>query len=343
MTQNAASTPVGLYAIVPGNPGTGNPMDLTPAEDPLRNGWFTGTVTAAGFNQTFPPGVSATNTRFGLAALTSVSTGLDNSAFGYTAGQTITTGSNNSIFGAGAAAGVGSALANASIFGANAGAVLASTSGSISLFGFDAGVVYAGVGPFTAFGTSVFPAETTGLRNTGVGHFVGGAQVGQSDNTLIGERVGRLINGSQNTLVGSNVMASAAATQANNTAVGFNALISAVGSNSLALGAFAGKYDVGAGSTFYVNVFDQATTAGDVTNSLMYGVFNVNPALQTLTINATLTLQGGAGLPFLSFTTSPTSGAAASLGTLTNAPAAGNPTKWYPVNDAGVTRYVPLW
>jgi len=36
-------------------------------------------------------------------------------------------------------------------------------------------------------------------------------------------------------------------------------------------------------------------------------------------------------------------GAAASGGTLTNAPAAGNPTKWVPINDAGITRYIPAW
>lgn len=36
-------------------------------------------------------------------------------------------------------------------------------------------------------------------------------------------------------------------------------------------------------------------------------------------------------------------GAAAQTGTLTNAPAAGNPTKWIPVNDNGTTRYIPAW
>jgi hypothetical protein len=36
-------------------------------------------------------------------------------------------------------------------------------------------------------------------------------------------------------------------------------------------------------------------------------------------------------------------GAAAAAGTLTNAPAAGNPTKWIPINDNGTTRYVPAW
>ena len=38
-----------------------------------------------------------------------------------------------------------------------------------------------------------------------------------------------------------------------------------------------------------------------------------------------------------------TNGAAANTGTLTNAPAAGNPTKWVPINDNGTTRYIPAW
>jgi hypothetical protein len=36
-------------------------------------------------------------------------------------------------------------------------------------------------------------------------------------------------------------------------------------------------------------------------------------------------------------------GAGAGAGTITNAPVAGNPTKWVPINDAGVTRYIPAW
>jgi hypothetical protein len=38
-----------------------------------------------------------------------------------------------------------------------------------------------------------------------------------------------------------------------------------------------------------------------------------------------------------------TNGAAAATGTLTNAPAAGNPTKWVPIDDNGTTRYIPAW
>jgi len=36
-------------------------------------------------------------------------------------------------------------------------------------------------------------------------------------------------------------------------------------------------------------------------------------------------------------------GAAAAAGTLTNAPTAGDPTKWIPINDNGTTRYIPAW
>lgn len=42
-------------------------------------------------------------------------------------------------------------------------------------------------------------------------------------------------------------------------------------------------------------------------------------------------------------TTALTNGAAAAAGTLLNAPVAGNPTKWVPINDNGTTRYIPTW
>jgi len=38
-----------------------------------------------------------------------------------------------------------------------------------------------------------------------------------------------------------------------------------------------------------------------------------------------------------------TNGAAAAARTLTNAPTAGNPTKWVPIVDNGTTRYIPAW
>lgn len=42
-------------------------------------------------------------------------------------------------------------------------------------------------------------------------------------------------------------------------------------------------------------------------------------------------------------TTAFTNGAGAAAGTLLNAPAAGDPTKWIPIDDNGTTRYIPAW
>lgn len=38
-----------------------------------------------------------------------------------------------------------------------------------------------------------------------------------------------------------------------------------------------------------------------------------------------------------------TDGAGAAVGTLNNAPAAGNPTKWISIDDNGTTRKIPAW
>lgn len=67
--------------------------------------------------------------------------------------------------------------------------------------------------------------------------------------------------------------------------------------------------------------------------------------------NAALIVAGGIGCgniwinsaTLISTSTSFTNGAAAQVGTLTNAPTAGNPTKWVPINDNGTTRYIPCW
>ncbi len=36
-------------------------------------------------------------------------------------------------------------------------------------------------------------------------------------------------------------------------------------------------------------------------------------------------------------------GAGAAAGSISNAPVAGNPTKWVPINDNGTIRYIPAW
>jgi len=61
-----------------------------------------------------------------------------------------------------------------------------------------------------------------------------------------------------------------------------------------------------------------------------------------------LTLATGMGLfvgttTLINSTVNLSDGAGGGTGTLTNAPASTNPTKWIPINDNGTTRYVPAW
>jgi hypothetical protein len=100
--------------------------------------------------------------------------------------------------------------------------------------------------------------------------------------------------------------------------------------------------------------------AGPNNNGLLIGtvaskpvIFGTNntESMRLLTgLSVGTTSDPGAGLiyqnsaSFLMRTkTSWNTGAAAATGTLTNAPAAGNPTKWIPVDDNGTTRYIPAW
>lgn len=62
---------------------------------------------------------------------------------------------------------------------------------------------------------------------------------------------------------------------------------------------------------------------------------------------STVTFGGGiktTGATFaLQTATTLTDNAAAQVATMTNGPAAGNPTKWIAINDNGTTRYIPAW
>jgi hypothetical protein len=58
-------------------------------------------------------------------------------------------------------------------------------------------------------------------------------------------------------------------------------------------------------------------------------------------IAASLTVSSGTTL--IASSAAFTNNAAAAVGTLTNAPAAGNPTKWIPINDNGTIRNIPAW
>lgn len=103
----------------------------------------------------------------------------------------------------------------------------------------------------------------------------------------------------------------------------------------------------GAYHSFKTNSFEQARIAHTPSADryiTLTGSIGGNPAIGTsagsLAISAALVLSQ---TTLLSTSVSLTNGAAASVGTLTNAPAAGNPTKWIPISDNGTTRYIPTW
>lgn len=56
-----------------------------------------------------------------------------------------------------------------------------------------------------------------------------------------------------------------------------------------------------------------------------------------------LTVPGGAGAMLLVTDDALDDGAALATGTLDNAPVAGDPSKWIPINDNGTVRYIPTW
>lgn len=75
-----------------------------------------------------------------------------------------------------------------------------------------------------------------------------------------------------------------------------------------------------------------ANRLGFCSNTLLRGEFTAAGDLSLAVANF-----------LLSFTAALPNNAAANLATLTNAPTAGDPTKWIPINDNGTTRNIPAW
>lgn len=60
-------------------------------------------------------------------------------------------------------------------------------------------------------------------------------------------------------------------------------------------------------------------------------------------IHQCLRISTSSAAPCIASRTTLTDGAGVATGTLTNAPAAGNPTKWIAIDDNGTTRQIPCW
>jgi hypothetical protein len=81
--------------------------------------------------------------------------------------------------------------------------------------------------------------------------------------------------------------------------------------------------------------------SGAVTCSTTLAVTTTTTMTGRLTANGGITVVGGSYL--LTTNSSLTNGSGSGVGTLTNAPDYGNPTKWIAINDNGTERYIPTW
>lgn len=81
--------------------------------------------------------------------------------------------------------------------------------------------------------------------------------------------------------------------------------------------------------------------SGAVTCSTTLSVTLTTTMTGRLTANGGITVVGGSYL--LTTNSALTNNAGSGVGTLTNAPDSGNPTKWIAIDDSGTARYIPTW
>lgn len=113
----------------------------------------------------------------------------------------------------------------------------------------------------------------------------------------------------------------------------FNANSSSISINS---------FHNGAGTTLPIDfqIDGSAVARFGITGNLLIGTITPSAGAEKVQINGSLSISSAV---MIRSYTAFTNGAGADVGTLTNAPAAGNPTKWIPINDNGTTRFIPAW
>lgn len=193
-------------------------------------------------------------------------------------------------------------LATNTALGSGALAAAGDTGGFNVAVGVSALAANTTAGNGVAIGYQALQAHLTGNSNIAIGRGVLGADTGGANNIAIGSMANNL-TGSDNTVVGAGAMNASAGADGQNTVLGRSALSSlngggtntvvgylaaqnnVTGSRLVALGANAGKYELGS-DAFYVDNQDRTNTAGDKAKALLYGTFNATAASQTLAINA---------------------------------------------------------
>jgi hypothetical protein len=250
--------------------------------------------------------------------------------------------------------------------GINGVAALYSTNANANWFGGEAGNSTA-AGTYNAgFGQGALINLTSGSQNAGFGSFALNSVTVGNANVAIGFYAGHGIVGNENFCMGS--FSGGSLTSGSGNIVGGvdSAVNLSAGSYNIALG---GKISTGVGPTLTTGSQNivlgadcdvaSATANGQMSiGNIIYGTGNTNMGAtpstgwigigvraaygaETFGVNGTIMTNSAAFM--IGSNTAYANGAAASAATFTNAPAAGNPTKWIPINDAGVTRYVPAF
>jgi len=306
--------------------------------------------TAIGF-QALNATTTSGNTAIGSEALENSTTATGCTAIGYQALQTLVGNChNNTAVGYQAlkdiATGSTIATANTAI-GAFAGANITSGDNNVAI-GFEALFDETTGSNNTAIGYQAL-ANNNDSFNTAIGASALAANVGGTGCTAVGFNAlaGSLTD--HNTAVGSLALASTsgaectaigysaltAATGDSNTAIGSNALLScSSGTGNTAIGASAGDTITTGGSNIIIG--NQA----DVDDNNATGRIVIGTSL-TGTENNRLYIKAGSSVTF--DTGFETYNSGTDVGTLTNAPAAGNPTGYLRINLNGVEHFIPYW
>jgi hypothetical protein len=109
------------------------------------------------------------------------------------------------------------------------------------------------------------------------------------------------------------------------------------------IGALTARNITTPGNFFVLDRIGNIYRLGDLSGTNNTTFINVNDGAQVLQVNAVNGINISGDTVMIHTTTAWTDGAAAAIGTLLNAPVAGNPTKWIPVDDNGTTRFIPSW
>jgi hypothetical protein len=152
--------------------------------------------------------------------------------------------------------------------------------------GNTAGGTYVAANNNVGIGDAALSFLNDGEFNTAIGSNAGGSIIDGIGNTVLGG--GALLNGegNYNTLIGYNALTHDDVAY-NNIAIGHNAGGQAHGDTSIYIGRYSGFWNT-LNDRFFLNNKQKSNIVGDTTQSMFYGYFNANPALQRLTFNSKL-------------------------------------------------------